>query len=75
MKITYIILAASLLAVACNNKKDTIQTTGNSDSTAAMTPATTSETNATVEENTIPKDSATLKAKEDSIIKEHGHKH
>ncbi|MDX8572229.1 hypothetical protein OZ666_11095 [Elizabethkingia sp. HX QKY] len=75
MKKVFFAITASLVIVACNGKKETTEVSGNSDSVAAETPAATSETTVSVETNEAAPDSAATKAKEDSIVKAHGHKH
>ncbi|UTG62142.1 hypothetical protein J2O09_04050 [Elizabethkingia anophelis] len=75
MKKVFFAITASLVIVACNGKKETTETSGNSDSAAVEAPATTSETTVSADTNAATPDSAAAKAKEDSIIKAHGHKH
>lgn len=75
MKNIFLAITASLTIVACNDKKETTETTGNPESQSVSNPDSASEVTQSLNENTPVLDSATLKAKEDSIIKAHGHKH
>lgn len=67
-KIFLTIITASLVIIACNGKKETTNAYGNSDS------VTVENTLPTEQKNPAP-DSAAIKAKEDSLVKAHGHKH
>jgi hypothetical protein len=73
MKKIFLIIATSLVLFACNSKNETKETSSTLDSGSISSPAL--KTEMATEENNSLQDSVAIKAKEDSLVKAHGHKH